>query len=316
MLVAEHQGHDIAEASRLGGGASVIAGGEGWMYFPTVAPGLLGTAVIWGLTHDCARMNLVVDDGAGELAHAATMFADPVPTVWQVSGREMAPAVATVPAIPPPPECVELTAELATAGLDVVADHGVWLGEINGLEVARVGIRDGECSMDIGVGAYDQFASAALNIDRDDVAALADVVSMVRPHRMADSAPHAIGRLVRARWLRAQVMRNPELIGLDLLNPIPLLRERPGLTENQPAAALGRRGEDKVLVAFAVGVDLGIVETAAGLAALHSSASGGEGVDDIIVVVPSRDRHRRIVDSVAALALPSQVIAIEGEWAS
>lgn len=286
------------------------------MYFPTVAPGLLGTAVIWGLTHGCHRMNLVVDEGSGPLAHAATMFAEPVPIVWQTAGRSMSPAVPTIPAIPPPPECLALTAELVNAGLDVVADHGVWLGEINGLEVARVGIRDGECSMDIGVGAYDQFASAALNIDRDDVAALANVVSMVRPHREASSAPHAIGRLVRSRWLRAQVMRSPGLIGLDLLNPIPLLQERPGLNESQPAAALGRRGEDRVLVTFVVGLHLGIVETSAGLAALHSVESGGQGVDDIIVVLPERDRHQRIIDSVAALALPSEVIAVEGEWAS
>ncbi len=192
----------------------------------------------------------------------------------------------------------------------MVADHGIWLGELNGLEVARVGKRDGQCSIDIGVGAYDQFASAALTPEgRDAAEALAEVVSMVRPHRSADSAPHAIGRLVRSRWLRAQLVRDPAPIGLNALNPIPLLFERPGLMESQPAAALGiDNGNASVLVACTVGLDLGIAETAAGLSALHQP-------DRIIVVVPPRDHHQRIVDAVEALAVPSTVVSVDGEWA-
>ena len=202
-----------------------------------------------------------------------------------------------------------MTAVLSGAGLDVVADHGVWLGELNGLEVARVGSRRGECSIDIGVGAYDQFAAAALTPeDKDPSDSLATVVSMVRPHRSADSAPHAIGRLVRSRWLRAQLVRSPDLIGLATLDPTPLLIERPGLMENQPAAAVGEtEAGDKVLVACTVGLDLGIAETAAGLIALHNP-------DRVIVVVPPRDNHPRIVDAVATLAVPSTVVALEGEW--
>jgi len=285
------------------------------MYFPTVTPGLLGTAIIWGKANNCTRMNLIVDEGAGELGHAASAFRDPAPVVWLAKGRSISEVSPTAPHVSPPPECVAYTADLVEAGLDVVADHGVWLGEINGLEVARVGVRDGECSMDIGVGAYDQFASAALNMDRDHTDELARVVAMVRPHRIKGAAPHAIGRLVRSRWLRAQVMRKPELIGLHALNPIPLLRARPGLMESQPAAGLGRRGPHHVLVVFTVGLDLGVAETAAGLAGQHSTSEGGEGVDEVIVVVPGRDLHQRIIDSVDALALPSTVVAVEGEWA-
>lgn len=282
------------------------------MYFPRTSSGLLGTAVIWGLAHTCTRMNLIVDDEAGQLAHAAQMFRKPLPIVWVARGRSLERAVPVAPHIVPPPECVELTADLSSAGLDVVADHGVWLGEINGLEVARVGTRDGRCEIDIGVGAYDQFASAALNTDVDREEELAQVVAMVRPHRTAGAAPHPIGRLVRSRWLRAQLVREPGLVGLDAINPVPLLRERPGLMETQPAAALGRRGSSQVLVVCTVGVDLGVVETAAGLAALHGS--GGSIVDEVLVVCPSRDRHQRVVDSVAALARPSSVVAVEGEW--
>lgn len=272
-----------------------------------MTPGLLGIAAVWSRDNACSAVNLIVDDGAGALAHAASHFAEPRPVVWRADGRTLIQADVVVPIIAPPPTCVDFNAELAAAGLDVVADHGVWLGEINGLEVARVGERDGECSIDIGVGAYDQFASAALNSDKPISEALATVVGMVRPHRIAGAAPHAIGRLVRSRWLRAQIVREPALLGLDSLNPVPLVRPRPGLNENQPAAALGARGSTSVLVAFAVGLDLGIAETAAGLSALH-------GVDEVVVVVPPRDAHERIIAAVESLLLPSSVVAIDGEW--
>jgi len=272
-----------------------------------VIPGVLGTAVVWGASNDCESLNLIVDEGAVALAHVASGFAAPQPTIWLATDRRIDRVEPEAPTIEPAPACAAYTAELSEAGLDVVADHGVWIGEINGLEVARVGMRDGDCSIDIGVGAYDQFASAALAQDRKVAESLATVVSMVEPHRLAGAEPHAIGRLVRSRWLRAQLLRNPGLIGLNALNPIPLLYERPGLMESQPAAALGERDGATVLVVCTVGLDLGIAETAAGLAALHEPAS-------VIVVVPPRDHHPRIVDSVATLAAPSEVVAIEGEW--
>lgn len=265
--------------------------------------------MIWAKANEQRAINLLVDDGGAELAFAASAFAEPTPTIWNVSGREISVADAEHPAIDPAPDCGELTAVLASAGLDVVADHGIWLGELNGLEVARVGQRDGECAIDIGVGAYDQFASAALTPEGRDVAeSLASVVSMVRPHRSAGSAPHAIGRLVRSRWLRAQLVRNPSSIGLESLNPVPLLFERPGLMESQPAAALGVDGDDSsVLVVCTVGLDLGIAETAAGLTALHQPKR-------VVVVVPPRDHHQRIVDAVSSLAVPSTVVSVVGEW--
>ena len=310
-LVTEHLDIQTAEVQRLGGGASCLADGEGWIYFPTTASGMLGTASIWARAHDCPQVNLIVDGNAGALAFAARGFADPVPVIWQSSGRDISRAEAADPMIEPPPDCPDLTATLVASGLEVVPDHGVWIGELNGLEVARVGSRDGECSMDIGVGAYDQFAAAALLPEAEDRADSLDrVIEMVRPHRIAGSEPHAIGRLVRSRWLRAQLVRDPGALELESLEPIPLLVERPGLMENQPAAAIGNRADgSRVLVAFTVGLDLGIGETAAGLAALHDP-------DEVLVVVPPRDHHQRIVDSVAALAKPALVVAVEGEWAA
>jgi len=269
---------------------------------------VLGTTHVWGLTKGAAKSNLILDDADTQLAFAATGFADPAPAIWRAVERTLHSVEAVAPEIASPPDCPASTAMLAERGLEVVADHGVWLGEINGLEVARVGKRDDECELDIGVGAYDQFASAALSVGRDDGATLDHVISMVRPHRVAGADPHPIGRLVRSRWLRSQVIAEPALVGLAALHPVPLLMARPGLVETQPAAGIGTTSDGAtVLAVFSTGIDLGVAETAAGLTALHKP-------DKILAVMPERDHHPRIVESLAALAVPGELVPLVGEW--
>lgn len=268
----------------------------------------MGTTLVWAQSQGAARTNLITDERDGLLAFTATGFAEPSPTVWQAVERSIVATEPQAPEIPPPPNCPESTAILAGLELEVVADHGVWLGEIHGLEVARVGLRGDECEIDIGVGAYDQFASAALSVDRDDAAALSVVVDMVRPHRVSESEPHPIGRLVRSRWLRSQIMNDPQIIEMANLNPIPLLVPRPGLVESQPAAGVGDDVNGaKTLVVCSTGIDLGVAETAAGLAAYTSP-------DRIVVVMPTRDHHPRIVASLATLGPPAELVALDGEW--
>ena len=291
----------------MGAGAVVLHDGAAWAYHPDAPSGSIGAVVTWALTQSASAVNLLVDGAAGREAFVVGGFAEPRPVVWSIDGRSISPAQAVAPTIEPAPACAEQMAVLAEAGLDVVADHGVWIGEHNGLEVARVGLRDDACGIDIGVGAYDQFASTALAGDRDPAEALHGVVEMVRPHRVVGSAPHPMGRLVRSRWLRASAVRTPDTLGLDSLDPTPLLDPRPGLMESQPAAGLGRRGTETVLVVFTVGLDLGVTETAAGLIALHEP-------DAALIVLPARDRHPRIVEAAQALGCPTEVVALEGEW--
>lgn len=265
---------------------------------------------MWGQSRGAIATNMVLDVADGLLAFTATGFSEPthLVTVWHAIERTLSRVEPVAPTIAGPPDCADATALLASLGLEVVADHGVWLGELNGVEVARVGLRGDECEIDIGVGAYDQFASAALSIDRDDKAALENVISMVAPHRQAGADPHPIGRLVRSRWLRAQVIAEPELVGLQAVNPLPLLVPRPGLVETQPAAALGvGEDEERVLIVCSTGIDLGVAETAAGLAALTTPSR-------IVVVMPQRDHHPRITQSLETLAWPAELVALEGEW--
>ncbi len=297
----------MGEAVSFGAGAALVHDADAWVYIPNAPRGSLGAAVTWAIAQGANQVQFLVDGAATNEAFSAQGFSEPAPQVWSVTGRSISMASAQTPVVEPAPACPEQMAVLREAGLDVVIDHGVWIGELNGLELARVGHRDGVCSIDIGVGAYDQFASSALAGDRDPAEALATVVDMVSPHRVPGAAPHPMGRLVRSRWLRAQAVRAPDQFGLDRLDPIPLLEPRPGLMESQPAAALGHRGDETVLAVFSVGLDLGVAETAAGLVAMHQPASA-------IIAMPQRDQHPRIIDAAGLLACPTKVVPMNGEW--
>ena len=50
-----------------------------------------------------------------------------------------------------------------------------------------------------------------------------------------------------------------------------------------------------------------MVETAAGLSAYTKP-------DRIVVVMPARDHHPRIAQSLTTLAVPAELVALEGEW--
>lgn len=230
----------------------------------------------------------------------------PTTSVWLTEGRDLVRAKPDLVSPSTQPDCAELVAVMDLLGLDIVPDHDVWLGEINGLEVARVGHIDGACAMEIGVGAHDQIASAALDADRDPAAALRRVVDLVRPFRTAGAAPHAIGRMVRSRWLRSQAWRNPSLIGVQNLQPVPLLEPRPGLNEIQPAAALADDGQ--TLCVFVAGIDVGVAETVAALSQLHE-------VDNAVVVHPRQDAHPRVSTALERLRIPIEERVLEGEWA-
>ena len=252
---------------------------------------------------------MILDEADGTLAFTASGFGEPRPAIWKATERSIHRVEPEAPEIAATPDCVASTAILAEADLEVVADHGVWIGEINGLEVARVGYdQDGECAIDIGVGAYDQFASAALSPDRDERESLSIVVDMVRPHLIAGAAPHPIARLVRSRWLRAQIVKDPSLVGLDSVDPVPLLFARPGLVESQPAAGIGKDSEGRsIALVCSTGIDLGVAETAAGLIARYEP-------DSVLVAMPERDHHPRIVSAMEALVVPAHLVAVSGEW--
>jgi hypothetical protein len=131
---------------------------------------------------------------------------------------------------------------------------------------------------------------------------------MVRDLRRRDAAPHPVNRLARERWLRAQVLERPDLVGLDTLVPISPPVPRKNVKEPWPAAAIGHRPNgDPVLVVCTVGVDLAWVPFSVDLLERERPA-------ELLVVLPPRDllpaQHRL----AALLPVPTAFVPLEGDW--
>jgi hypothetical protein len=202
-----------------------------------------------------------------------------------------------------------LVAMLEEAGVDVVVEHGVIIGEVRGLEVARVRVdAEGQSNLDIGVGRFDQEAAALIHGDKPTSVALADAAALVRSLRAPDAAPHPVNRLARERWLRAQVLADPALVGLDELAPISPPVARRNVKDPAPAAAIGvAPGGEIVLLVCTVGIDLEWVPIAADLVSR-------ERPDRIIAVLPPRDLLPVQRELAALLPVPVDFVALEGDW--
>ncbi len=187
----------------------------------------------------------------------------------------------------------------------MVPGHDVWLGEISGLEVARLGRVEHE--LQLGVGAFDRGAFEALYPDQSPIDALPRVIEQVRRHRHRGASPHLLNRLVRERWIRAEVCAQPHTIGLDHAVPIAGLARRAGLHETVPDVASGAAGTERVLVVTGVGVDPTTVTVGAALSVRERS-------DRVIIVVPHRDRHDAVVGAARFVSAPTQVVGIDPPW--
>jgi hypothetical protein len=190
-------------------------------------------------------------------------------------------------------------------------------GEINGLEVARIAHErtsagepiDGPL-LEVGVGQADRELTGMLHGALSPVEQLARVAEIVRTHRRPGAQTHPLNQLVPERWLRAELVADPQRIGLDHLRPVQPTIPRANLRERGIAVAVGDAGGRPVVVACSVGVDLDLVPAAADARlALDPGAR-------LLLVVPSRDAHPVTVDLAARLAIPAEVVPLEGDWRS
>lgn len=259
--------------------------------------------------HDADALDLLVageDGDAGAVARRATLF-EPTPTVWAVRDTTLASvepaALTSVDAAPIEPH---IALALAVEGVVTNIEHGEITAEFNGLEVGRVtGSGDGQ-RFDVGVGAYDQGAFAVMNPGLTPDAAFAEVLAQVRVHRRRGAEPHPINRLVRERWLRAELCADPTSLGLDALAPVESVEPREGLHEQAPCFALS--GDGTTVVACSVGIDLDLVPAAADIAAR-------EGAERIVLVLPERDQHP-LTSAVAARSVrPITIVTADEPWA-
>lgn len=251
-----------------------------------------------------------------QLARIGALFRPQV-RVWVVEGTDVVEVVAA-PAPEPPSapgaQADELVALLADVGLEISAEPGMILGEVAGLEVARITVEDDQPSLAIGVGRFDQELSAVAQSDlsrREALERAADLVRLARTmgNTAHANASHPMSRLARERWLRAHLIAEPGLVGAIELAPVPGLWVRMGLRTPAPAAALGRDSEGRaMIVVCSTGVDTDLVPAALELAAETDPEAR------VVLALPAND----IVIStrrVAALALSEpEIVAVEPPW--
>lgn len=307
----------VPRAGMIPGGAALVVDGRAWVLLDEDPGRGLGPALAWadGQGLDGRQLDVVADDesAAGALARRASAFVD-APRVWWVEGAQLRSAVAAPPARPPDPVVPDgardLARVLAAHGVDVVVDHGQVIGEVAGLEVARVVLDEGgEARLEVGVGRHDREAFAIIHADASPDAALDQVVATVAAQRRPGAPPHPLNRLGAQRWLRAHLVDQPHLAGAADLVAVAGLGPRPGVKDTSAVAALGTDDAGQpLLVVTSVGIDLDLVPAVADLRLAHAPAAR------LVLAVPARDAHpvtRRLAER---LGHPAEVVAVPDSW--
>jgi hypothetical protein len=330
-LVRGHVGSNAA-AVPLPMGAGLVDGNSAWILLdrPT-PPGAsavagrasasgLGPALAWAGRHGAGRVAVITDDvsSAAAVARRAATFVDP-PAVFAVAGTEL---VEVAPA--PPPEVVaadpahlEAASLLVEVGADVVVEHGVVVGEVRGLEVARVATIDGVAVVQPGVGRNDRDGHAILlgaDVGDDSGAlrtTLERVVRQVADHRHGPGADHhPLGRMARSRWLRHEVLGDPRVVGAAFLEPVEPTEQRMSVDEPGVAVAVGATAAgDPLVVACTATTDLDAVPAAADARAVHAPPGAR-----LVLLAPSRalvPATHRLIDR---LADPAEVTVVADDW--
>jgi hypothetical protein len=313
-LVERHWGIDERRHLSFGRGAALIAivdpsspaSGASWLYLADEPERGLGPVLVWADRHHSSPVHVLVEAAAPLLARQAEYFSSPEVSVWQIDGDELVSAPPAALAEParskPAPELVDL---LIDAGLEIVVDDGIVRGEVNGLEVARIG--DG--TLEVGVGAADRELTAMLHGDLAPTEQLTRAVAMVRELRRPDAPVHPLNQLVPERWLRTVLCRNPGLIGLRTLRSATTPTPRRGLREPDAAVALGESPDGQpVVVACSVGVDVDLVPRAAD----HRAGLNPEA--QLWLVVPERDNHPTTQRLAANLREPALIVTVPDNW--
>lgn len=305
----------------MGGAATVVEGGGGWVLVQREPERALGAALAWSIRHGVTSTTCVVDvDVAGrpqreaaELVAAKAAALEPPPAVLAVAGSTVeAVAAPPLPAPGPHPPAVLAALRLddaAAAGVDVVVHQdGSLTFEVLGLEVARVAA-DG--TMAVGAGKHDREATSELYGDQPTREALVRAAATVRQLRRADAQPGPATFLQRERWLRHALVDDPApLAEAGVTGPLlPVADPRPpiDLRRPRPAAAVADGG--RVLVVCSAGVDLDLVPTAAWIRAWAAPAA-----ERVVLVVPLGDDKPILADLASLLPVPATVVAVAPPW--
>ncbi|HZQ27182.1 MAG TPA: hypothetical protein VFA94_05740, partial [Acidimicrobiales bacterium] len=166
------------------GGARLQSGdgATGWVLVGEQGARALGGALAWARSAGVRELHLLASEpeAAGVLARRAVAFR-PAPTVWRVEGASLTPArPGPYPADPAiDAGAAALVPLVEAAGAEPLAEHGVLLAEVLGLEVGRVVDR----VLEVGVGKHDRETQALVHADRPTFDTLGDAVARVRSVR-------------------------------------------------------------------------------------------------------------------------------------
>ena len=273
------------------------------------ATGVLGTAlttVAQSMLRDASPLARVIIVGEahslGVVARQAAYFPIEI-AVCAIEG----PSLTSVTAAPhpvrrePAAAHIELGNTIRSAGADVVVEHGVVAGEVNGLEVARVIDEDGVARLRIGVGMHDRETFRMLHGDDASVDHLRDVVSHVAQHR-ADGAPaHPLNRLAPERALRAAVVANPARIAARAVHVAEPPVERANLKDSVPCVAIAHMADGaEAVVVFTAGVMVDAVPFAADARDRLNSRARLLIVADARNVLPTQQRLAEMLSQPAS----------------
>ncbi|MGQ0520965.1 MAG: hypothetical protein ACT4PX_07435 [Actinomycetota bacterium] len=292
------------------GGAVARHEGTGWVLAEDRPERALGAALAWGRHAGVEQLHVLAGASCGMLARRAGAFTDP-PMVWRVDGRQLELA-RPEPARPEPglaPAVAAFVPLIEQAGAEPVVEHGVLRGELLGLEVARV-VDDHEgLRLEVGVGAFDREAQRLVHGDRPPLDALTAAVEAVRRLRRPGAPEHQVNRLGAERWMRAILVRRPELVGASRLEPVPSPVVRTDLRQPAPAPAAGVDAEGRPLVVVcSTGIDVDLVPAAA-----DARIADGRGAR-LVLVLPASDDHPLTRALAAALADPAEVATLDAGW--
>ncbi len=299
---------ELADVDTSIGDGAGSAGDIGY-FFVSEDPRALGRALRWATSQSLDRVEVLAGSGASDLARRAELIGcQPRVGVWAVDGAEVSPAEPGPCAQPPtlPADHWALAGIMSEAGASPIDDYGVLVGEVAGLEIARVVDGFDGPVIDIGVGQADRELNQFVHSDLDIDTGLRRVIAAVAEFR-SGHAHHPLTRLARERWLRASLVDDPSAVGATHLEPLVPLRPRQGLMATQPAACHGQLASgEPVVVVTMVGVDLDLVPEAVDYR--HRCDPSAQ----LILAMPGRDLDLNVglLEGVER----ARAMAIEGPW--
>lgn len=306
---------------QLGAGASLEHGNATYVLQEGATPASFGGAVAHALRNSAAAaaepsLVLFCDSGAGPASRLAQWFEMPIDVRLVQAATSVSADPDPLPVVPPGPDGVgDLLGELDANGLEVVLEDGSYRGELLGLEVARVALwptetgGDGLYHLEAGVGRFDRDAAAAMHEGESQSDGLARALRVVSVRRHAGAGAHPLSLLARSRWLRADAMADPGIVGAARLEAVQTTFPPDSVREVSPAAALGTTSDGaSMVVVFGSGAGLDLVPVAADTRELHAPGAR------LVIALTERD-HLAVTDELAAqLAAPVEVLEVSPGW--